>query len=794
MYSEHFGFEELPFSVTPDPRFFYDTAVYQDVLAGLRHGIDAKSAFIVVTGEAGTGKTTLLRRLIYDSPGTTDYAFVNIRPRLSLLALLRAILKELKVPSSSLDQQDLLEELGSYVLDRFTKGRTVAFLFDESQGLSDELLLELPVLWNVAIESEKLVPIVLMGQPELDKRLNSPKLRQLGQHITLRRQLMPFPDDEVGPYIATRLEHVGYRGDELFEPAAIERLINRSNGIPRLINSICDNALLRAYRASQYKVTAAMIDEIAYQLRLAPRSQRAKMPDEVVNLFRVIDHTASADQKRTDEAVNQPRFVESFLSADPKKTDEIANQPRFVDRPPTLDQEKIHEAADVPRFVDDEAPSVAQKKSDEIIHQPRFGDDIPHAEQKPLDEGIDPLRFVVHSASADQKTAPEMDQPQNLEKSFSAESLDPGNAVDDADREDKIQINSPKPPETFPTPFATVLVESTDAVDKRAIEDRDQLAPSGFGHPQNLKEPLSTEPIEASNKEPLSTEPIEASNPSDILAKDDRERLALSKVDQPPNVTTHFSISSAEAADTVGPFAGQVGDQPAPSEIDQPQKLEKSFSEFKPDKAVDDAAKKRSDPFIPPIYQRNYQLGKANRLRISIGASIILVVVAGALAVFYAWQRDAAVPGKRYVENLSRETSKPAVPAKPVDDVKNNVDVSDKKVVEEPPQAASVAPPPAPDVPEKKDQNRDPPKKPNLVEGGNVGKTTPASQDIYRVKGPSFLRKRPAANAEIIDTLHPGMRIVVTDRSGEYFSVQSSDGKVSGFVHKEDAFFERIGQ
>jgi general secretion pathway protein A len=777
MYSKFFGFEELPFNVTPDPRFFYDTAVYQDVLAGLQHGIGAKSAFIVVTGEAGTGKTTLLRRLIYDSPGTTDYAFVNIRPRLSLLALLRAILKELKVPSSSLDQQDLLEELGSYVLDRFTKGRTVAFLFDESQGLSDELLLELPVLWNVAIESEKLVPIVLMGQPELDKRLNSPKLRQLGQHITLRRQLMPFSDDEVGPYIATRLEHVGYRGDELFEPDAIERLINRSNGIPRLINSICDNALLRAYRASQYKVTAAMIDDIAYQLRLAPRSQRAKMPDEVVNLFRAIDHTASADQKRTDEAVNQPRFVESLLSAEPKKTDEIANQPRFVDRPPTLDHEKIHEAADAPRFVVDDAPSVAQKKSDEITHQHRFGDDILHVEEKRL-EGIDPLRFVVHSASADQKTAPEMDQPHNLEKSFSAESLDPGSAVDDAEREDKIQLTPPKQPETFPTPFATVRAESTNAVDKRAIEDRDQLAPLVFGHPQN-------------SDEPLSTEPIEASNPSDNLAKDDRERLALSKIDQPQNVTTHFSISSAAAGDTVAPFAGKVGEQPAPSEIDQPQNLEKSFSEFKPDKAVNDAAKKRNGPFIPPIYQRDYQLGKANRLRISIGASIILVVVAGALAVFYPWQRDAAVQGKRYVENLSRETNKPAVPAMAVDDVKNNVDVSDKKV-EEPPQPVSVAPPVAPDVPEKKDQNRDSPRKPNVVEGGNVGKTGSASQDIYRVKGASILRKRPAANAEIIDTLHPGMLIVVTNRSGEYFSVRSSDGKVSGFVHKEDAFFERI--
>jgi type II secretory pathway predicted ATPase ExeA len=786
MYSKHFGFEELPFSVTPDPRFFYDTTVYQDVLAGLRHGIDTKSAFIVVTGEAGTGKTTLLRRLIYDSPGTIDYAFVNIRPRLSLLALLRAILKDLKVSSSSLDQQELLEELGSYVLDRFTKGRTVAFLFDESQGLSDELLLELPVLWNLAIESEKLVPIVLMGQPELDKRLSSSKLRQLGQHITLRRQLMPFSDEDVGPYIATRLEHVGYRGDELFEPAAIERLINRSNGIPRLINSICDNALLRAYRASQYKVTAAMIDEIAGELRLAARTQRAKTPDEVANLFRFIDRTPSADRKRIDEAVNQPRFVESSPSADQKKTEEMANQPRFVDRPLTVDQEKVHDA-DVPQFVDDHAPSVGPKKSDEIIHQPRFVDDIPNAEQKRMDEDIDPLRFVDHSASADQKTAAEIDQPQNLGKSFSTESRGPGNAVDDTDavREDRIQPTEPKQPENFPTTFSSVPVESSHTMDEPAVEDRDQPAPAGFDQPQNAEEPLSTESIGGSD-------------PSDNLARDDRGQSAPSAVHHPQAVAMHFSKLSAGASNTVDTLPKKGADQLAPSKIDQSQNLEKSFSDFETDKTVNDAAKKDSDQLIPPIYQakgaswRNYQLGETNQMKVAIGALIILVVVAGGLAVFYPRQRDAAVPGQRYVEKLSRESNRTAVPAKPVADVKNNPDVSEK-TAEEPPQPVSVAPPPSPDVPEKKDQNRDTPKKQNVVEGGNIGKTTPASQDIYRVTGASFLRKTPTANAEIIDTLRPGMRIVVTSRSGEYLSVHSlSDGKVSGFVHREDAFFERI--
>jgi general secretion pathway protein A len=785
MYSKHFGFEELPFNVTPDPRFFYDTPVYQDVLAGLQHGIATKSAFIVVTGEAGTGKTTLLRRLIYDSPGTIDYAFVNIRPRLSLLALLRAILKELKVSSSSMDQQDLLDELGSCALDRFTKGRTVAFLFDESQGLSDELLLELPVLWNLAIESEKLIPIVLTGQQELDKRLNSSKLRGLAQHITLRRQLMPFPDNDVGPYIATRLEHVGYRGNDLFEPAAIDRLINRSSGIPRLINSICDNALLSAYRASQYKVTAAMIDEIASQLRLPVRSPRAKPPEEVANLFRLIDRTLSGDRKRTDATANQPRFVESLLDTDPKKTDEVASQPRFVDRPPTLDQEKIPEAADAPRFVGDPAPSVDQKKSGEIIDQPRFADAIPNAEQKRMDEDIDPLRFVDHSASADQKSMPEVDQPQDLEKSFSAESLDPDRTIDDAVRKESIQPTPPKQPENFLTPSPTMPKESGDAADAPAIVDRDQLGSPGLGQSQNSEERPSAESVEASNR-------------SDNLAKDKTEQLAPSRIDQPQNIAAYFSTSSAEAVGKVGPLSEKVGDQPAPSQTEQPQNPETSFSEFETDKALDDTGRKPSDQFIYLIYQmklaswRNYQLLKANRLKISIGALIVLVGMAAGLAVFYPRQRDAAVPGKRYAENLSRETNKTAAPAMPVDNVKNNVDVSDKKLAEAPPQPALAAPPPSLDVSENRDQDRDTQKTQTVVEGADIAKTTPESQDIYRVTGASFLRRKPTANAEIIETLHPGMRIVVTNRSGEYLSVRSFDGKVSGFVHKEDAFFERL--
>jgi type II secretory pathway predicted ATPase ExeA len=551
MYSKHFGFEQLPFSVTPDPRFFYSNAVYQDVLAGLEHGIEGRNGFIVVTGEAGTGKTILLHRLICSSVDTIEYALI-INPRLSFIALLRTILMNLGLSSSSTDRDALFEQLDGHLREQFTKGRTVALLFDEAQDLSDEVLEDLRLLCNQETDGATLTSIVLMGQPELEHRLDHSKLRQLKQRITLRRRLTPLQDPDVHLYLASRLKHVGYKGDQLFEPAAIERIISWSSGIPRLINTICDNALLLAYQASEHTVTAAMIDEVADQLRLVEPPPRA----------------------------NQ------------KKTDEVANQSRFVDPIPVADQRKIDEVAIQPRFVDDRLPG------------------------------------------SDQKTVPEIDQPQKL------------------------------------------LI---------------------------------------------------------------------------------FPIESVEAGDT-----------------------------------VDDTAREDGDQLIPPIYQSNKvdwrnQRSNVNRLKITIGALMVLVVLAAGLTVFYPRQHEAAAPGGGHVETLSAANTA-AVPAMPVDDVRNETMVEERSQLE----LASLSP--SLPVPEDSDQNRDTPKKQNIVEVGKSATTTrPATQEIYRVSGPSFLRNRPTADAEIIESLRPGTRVAVTSRSGEYYLVRSLDDKtVSGFVHKEDAFFERF--
>jgi type II secretory pathway predicted ATPase ExeA len=759
MYSKYFGFEEFPFSVNPDPRFFYSNAAYQDVLAGLEHGIEARNGFTVVTGEAGTGKTTLLHRLVSSSAGTIEYALI-INPRLGFIPLLRTILQNLGLPSSSTDRETLLEQLDGHLREQFAKGRTVALLFDEAQSLSDEVLEELRLLCNQEIGGATLTSIVLMGQPELENRLDNSRLHQIKQRITSRRRLTPLQDPDVRHYIASRLEHVGYKGDELFEPAAIERIISWSSGIPRLINTICDNALLLAYQASERTVAAGMIDEVANHLRLVERPPRAhqKNIDEVANRLRLVEHFQRASQKKIDEAGDQPRFVSPVA----ERIDAVANQPRFVDWPPVEEPRNIDEAANRLRLVE-HSQRASQEKIDEAGDQLRFFGRSPIAEK--IDAVADQPRFVDRSPIEDQENIDAVgDQARFVNRSPIAEKID---AVADQPR---FVGRSP--------------IDDQERIDEIANQRRFDDRP----------------PIEDQRK-------IE--EVADQLGLDDRLPIEdQRKIDEAVDLlrfVDHSPVADQERVDEVVNQLRLVDHRSSEKtvpEIEQPQKLDIAFppKSVEAGSIVDDNAREASDQLIPPIYQaktvswRNYQLSKLNRLRISIGALMILVVVAGGLAVFYPRQREAAVPGNRYAENLSRGANKTAVPAVPIDSVKNNSDVNTKKMVEEPPQPVLATPPPSSRALENRDQNRDTPKKQKIVEAGNSGKTTdPASQEIYRVSGASFLRKSPAADAEIIDILKPGIRIVVTNRSGEYLRVRSlADERVSGFVHKEDAFFERI--
>jgi general secretion pathway protein A len=274
LYEQHFGFLDLPFNVTPNPRFSYDNPVYREAFATLRYGIEARKGFIIVTGEVGTGKTTLLKAVMRSFESTVHTAFI-FNPKLNFNELVRSILTDLGITESSRDRFTLMARLNDYLIEQFKRDHIVAVLIDEAQDLSDELLEDIRLLSNLETDNNRLIQIVLIGQTELEQRLDEPQLRQLKQRITLRCRLTPLPSDEVGSYINCRLKTAGYDGKELFEAKAVDKIGLNSQGIPRLINVICDNALLIAYASSKKKVSADIIEEVARDLRLTvpPRTQ-----------------------------------------------------------------------------------------------------------------------------------------------------------------------------------------------------------------------------------------------------------------------------------------------------------------------------------------------------------------------------------------------------------------------------------------------------------------------------------------------------------------------------------------
>jgi type II secretory pathway predicted ATPase ExeA len=270
MYKHYFGLRTLPFSITPDPRFFYDNPSYREAFASLRYGVERRKGFIVITGEAGTGKTTLVKAFRQSAEVKIHTVFI-INPKLSSTELLRFILNDFGIAPSTQDRGTLILQLNEYLFEQFKKGKIVTLLVDEAQHLSNDLLEELRLLSNLETNEDKLIQIVLVGQPELEERLDQPELRQLKQRVTLRCRLAPLKDQEVDCYIQARLRTAGFEREALFDPKAIEKIALYAKGIPRLINVICDNALLTCYALSRQTVSAEIIEEVARDLQLTKR-------------------------------------------------------------------------------------------------------------------------------------------------------------------------------------------------------------------------------------------------------------------------------------------------------------------------------------------------------------------------------------------------------------------------------------------------------------------------------------------------------------------------------------------
>jgi len=281
LYGEYFGLTSQPFSVSPDPKFLYPSPSHREGLAQLTYGIRARRGFVVLTGEVGTGKTTLIHSLLQQrAVGHTHIAFVFTLVT-SLKDLLRSVCEDFGLIPLSDGQKDLheyLSRLNQFLLESYRKGDNVALVIDEAQNLSPEVLEGVRLLSNFETSEDKVLQILLVGQPELSARLNRPELRQLKQRIALRYHLSPLNLSEVKEYIAKRLEISGGRAS-IFPTKTIEAVHAYSGGIPRLINILCDNGMLTAYALGKQSVEVGMIEETARDLNLTLAPGRSAAAD-----------------------------------------------------------------------------------------------------------------------------------------------------------------------------------------------------------------------------------------------------------------------------------------------------------------------------------------------------------------------------------------------------------------------------------------------------------------------------------------------------------------------------------
>jgi len=274
MYAAYFGLTERPFSLAPDPRYLYLSDAHREALAHLLYGIGEGGSFVQLTGEVGTGKTTVCRALLEQLPPDVDVAMI-FNPRLTSVELLAAVCDELRIayPAGTTSLKVLVDALSQALLDAHAKGRRTVLIIDEAQNLSARVLEEVRLLTNLETTTQKLLQVVLIGQPELAELLARRNLRQLSQRVTARYHLRSFSQEESQRYIQHRLEIAGQR-QPIFTKQAVRAAHRLARGIPRLLNTICDRALLGAYATSQTRVKEAVVRRAAKEVLGPQRSRR----------------------------------------------------------------------------------------------------------------------------------------------------------------------------------------------------------------------------------------------------------------------------------------------------------------------------------------------------------------------------------------------------------------------------------------------------------------------------------------------------------------------------------------
>ena len=301
MYKGFFGLKENPFNVNPDPRYLFLTKEIEEILSGLMYGIQTRKGIMTLTGEVGTGKTTLVNRVLdWLRQRATKTAFL-FNSRMNSSQLFDFILAEFDIPCESRSKSQQLMKLNQWLLERFTAGETAVIIIDEAQNLTFPVLEEIRLLTNLETSTEKLLQIVLSGQPELEEKLNLPQLRQLRQRVMLRCKTRALTNEQTRDYVLERLKIGGAteNGQPIFSPAAIETIHLYSLGIPRVVNLLCEHALINAYVEEQRPIQPKIIEDVAREFQL----------DEV-------EPIASPENLRTSaELYNSEAFIQNLGEA-----------------------------------------------------------------------------------------------------------------------------------------------------------------------------------------------------------------------------------------------------------------------------------------------------------------------------------------------------------------------------------------------------------------------------------------------------------------------------------------------
>ena len=292
MYEKFYGFTDKPFNMTPDSKFFYPSAKHEEALNCLLLAISERNGFVVITGEIGSGKTTVCRTLINRLDQATKVALV-LNTHLGKKELLTTILEDLDIEYRSTSKTHLLSALNKYLLEQASKDVNVVVIIDEAQNLTPSVLEEVRMLSNLETETEKLIQIILMGQPELKKKLALPKLEQFRQRVVFHFHLEPLNREETSEYIRHRLRKAGNSAADIFTEDAINEIYKHSKGVPRLINVVCHNALISGLVYDTKKITSKIaleaIGEAENGLGMAPKHEESHESD-TDEIIRALQH------------------------------------------------------------------------------------------------------------------------------------------------------------------------------------------------------------------------------------------------------------------------------------------------------------------------------------------------------------------------------------------------------------------------------------------------------------------------------------------------------------------------